>query len=289
MNSSLINFTVLLNAIFVGCIYGLIALGISMLYGVAKVINWAYGNMLMLLIYFSWALYYSNTIDPLLVVPVTIAVSIPLFFVVHKIIESQVINEDSMGQLLITLGISTILYGLIISTFGPSPKGRVTEYSLWTFNIGDVIIQLRYLILGVIGLILLTLMHLFITRTWYGKAIQATAQNKMLSRICGISLRQIYYLAVVLVALITGLVAPFILTLWGVEPSDGAYYLSLAFAVTLIAKPGSVISALAGGIGISLTEMLTTLILGGWASGMSTSIIFIILLLIRQFRQKSAG
>ena len=276
--------TVLIQSFLVGCLFGLIGLGISLLYGVARVINWAYGNMFIFLMYFTWALARGMRIDPLLTVPAIVVLSFLLFFVAHKVIEPLVMREDFIGQLLVTLGISLIFYGLIYFIWGPSPKHMMTKYSLSTIKLGETIVQLPYLIIGLAGIIPIILIHIFVTKTWYGKAMRATAQNKMLVRICGIKPAQIYLLVTFFVALAAGLAAPFLFSLWGVKPTDGGFYISLAFVVTLLVKPGSIISALKGGIIISYAELLALCVLGAWAGGMATWTLFIILLLIRQSR-----
>jgi len=281
---------VLIQTFLIGCLYGLIGLGVSLLFGVAKVINWAYGNMFIFLMYLSWTFASKLGIDPLLAVPIGVVFSIPIFFIVHKTMEPLVFKENVIGQLVVTLGFSLIFYGLIYVIWGPATKSLMSQYSMSTIKLGETIIQLPYLIIGLAGIIPLVLVHFLVTKTWYGKAMQATAQNKTLTRIFGIRPEMIYYLVVVVVAVAAGLAASLIFTLWGVQPTDGSFYISLAFVVTMIYRPGSIIGALIGGLIVSYAELLVKSLLGNWATGVATYVLFIILLLVRQHGiRKSVG
>ena len=276
------SFSSLIQALLIGCLYGLIALSISILFGVAKVINWAYGNMFVFLMYCSWGISVATGVDPLLLVPLMAVISIPLFFVLHRFIEPLVFKEDIIAQLVVTLGFSMIFYGLIYVIFGIQNKNIMSRFTLSTIKFGDTIIQLPYLIVGIVGFVLLIISHFLITRTWYGKAIIATAQNKTLIRIFGIKLEKIYYIVIAAVAIIAGIASSFLFTIWGVTADDGSFYITLALVITLLVKPGSVLSALLGGIIISYMQLLTVSLLGNWSGPISVYILFIIVLLLRQ-------
>jgi len=272
--------TTLINAVLVGCIYGLIGLSVSLAYGVARLLNWAYGNMFIFLMYIAWTLIQATTMDILTVIPIVVVISICLFFVVQKVTQPYVLAENELGQLIMTLGISQIIYGLIHYIWGPRPKAIFTNYALLSVHVGSVYIQVPYLLVGLAGIIPIILVHIFVTRTWRGKALQATAQNKMLIRVCGISLNSVYLLLILFMGAIAGFAASFLFGLWGVEASDGDFYITLAFVVTLMLGR-SIIGALLAGIFVSLAETLAQVYLGGWSTGMATDILFLLLLLIQ--------
>jgi len=279
-----VSFTVLIAGLLLGGIYGLVASSISLYFGVMKAVNWAVGNLLIMFVYISWVLFTSVGWDPML----SIVVQIPVAIVAGIVIQRGIFDslKDQGRQLMATLGLAVAIYGAIIYLFGVDQRGILLPYTFEALFIGDTIIQIPRLISGVAGIAMLIILHLFITKTWHGLAIRATAQNPMMAEISGVNVKNIHMLVSVISMVSLALAGPLLLIIFTIDPANGGYYITLAFVITLMGGSGNILGALAGGIGLGLSEVLITWFFGSWVTGFSTFLIFVIILLIMPFGQR---
>ncbi|MHA1492933.1 MAG: branched-chain amino acid ABC transporter permease [Candidatus Thorarchaeota archaeon] len=279
-----VNFTVIIAGLLLGGIYGLVASSISLYFGVMKAVNWAVGNLLIMFVYISWILFTSVGWDPML----SIVVQIPVAIVVGIVLQRGIFDglKEQGRQLMATLGFSVAIYGGIIYLFGVDQRGILLPYTFDSLYFGDIIIQVPRLISGVAGIAMLIIIHLYITKTWHGLAIRATAQNPMMAEISGINVKNIHLLVSVISMVALALAGPLLLIIFTIDPANGGYYITLAFVITLIGGSGNILGALVGGLFLGLSEVLITWFFGSWVTGFSTFLIFVIILLIMPFGQR---
>jgi branched-chain amino acid transport system permease protein len=170
--------------------------------------------------------------------------------------------------------------------YGADYKALLLPYTFDSIIIGDTIIQVTRLITGLSGMLGLLILHLFITKTWYGMAIRATAQNPMMAEVAGADVKQIHTLVSILAMICLAVSGPLLMLVSTTDPVAGGFYITLAFVVTLIGSPGNLFGAFIGGLVIGLSEVLITWYLGSFVTGFSTFLIFIIVLIIMPYGQR---
>ncbi len=275
----------IINGLLIGGIYGLAALGLSLIWGVMKVVNLAHGTFIMVGAYIGYGMYHILGLHPMLGVFVALvvgAVSGALIyrFFINRIIESATSElEMEMMCLLFTFGISIIIYGGALNIWGSDLRGVPTLMP--TVFISNIAIPSSRLIAFISALILGVLLYLFLKKTYTGKAIRAVTQNRtfvMLNGIDPVKIFQVSFGIGVIYALMSGVV---ISLAYPVTPIMGVNYLLKSFTVVVLGGLGNPIGAFLGGLILGLAESFTSLFA---TYAVSPAIAFISLILILIFK-----
>jgi branched-chain amino acid transport system permease protein len=261
--------------ILLGGLYALIALGLSLVFGVMKLINVAHGDLVMFSSYFAYALMTMWGIDPIL----SLTIGIPLWFIIGFAIQKYLMGrafEISMeAPLIIAFGISLILQNLAQTIWSPMSRGLTTSYSLVSFNIGGAIVPLTYLLDFIAALVVTLLLREFLRRTYLGMAISAASQDKRGAQLMGINTNLVYAFAFA-IAMITASVAGVFLGLtFPFNPTSGVSFLIIAFGVIIIGGLGSMLGTFIGGMVIGLAQTLS-----GYFFGTATAMLFAYLIVL---------
>lgn len=273
------------NGLLIGGVYGLAALGLSLIWGVMKVVNLAHGVFIMLGAYLGYGMYHVLGLHPLfsmfLAIPIGAGVGIILYrYFINRILEVATNElEQEMMCLLFTFGISMIIYGAALNVWGSDLRGVPTLMP--TIFLGSIAIPSSRLIAFISALVLGGLLYLFLKKTFIGKAIRAVTQNRdyvMLDGIDPVKIFQISFSIGLSYALMAGVVMS--LT-YPVTPIMGVYYLLKCFTVVVLGGLGNPFGAFLGGLILGLAESYTSL----FASyALSPAVAFITLILILIFR-----
>jgi branched-subunit amino acid ABC-type transport system permease component len=273
------------NGLLIGGVYGLAALGLSLIWGVMKVVNLAHGVFIMLGAYLGYGMYHVLGLHPLfsmfLAIPIGAGVGIILYrYFINRILEVATHElEQEMMCLLFTFGISMIIYGAALNVWGSDLRGVPTLMP--TIFLGSIAIPSSRLIAFISALVLGGLLYLFLKKTFIGKAIRAVTQNRdyvMLDGIDPVKIFQISFSIGLSYALMAGVVMSLI---YPVTPIMGVYYLLKCFTVVVLGGLGNPIGAFLGGLILGLAESYTSL----FASyALSPAVAFITLILILIFR-----
>jgi branched-chain amino acid transport system permease protein len=273
--------TVVIAGILTGLVYGLMALGLSVIFGVVRVVNFAHGEMMTVAMYAATLLFARLGLDPFLaVVPVAIA-----FFVLGYALQAGVINpfitrpEHSQFMLLVAVGL--ILINALLMAFGPDARSVQVDYQLESFELGEILVdKARVYAAGVAVLTALALTGVFrFTRT--GKAIRACADNQFAARVVGLHVKHLYALSFGLGAVCVAVAGCSLTLLIDVTPSLGPQYTLLAFVIVIVGGLGSMIGALLGGVLIGVSEALAGLLISPSAKSMLSFGLLIVVLLVR--------
>jgi branched-subunit amino acid ABC-type transport system permease component len=273
------------NGLLIGGVYGLAALGLSLIWGVMKVVNLAHGVFIMLGAYLGYGMYHVLGFHPLfamfLAIPIGAGMGIILYrYLINRILEVATNElEQEMMCLLFTFGISMIIYGAALNVWGSDLRGVPTLMP--TIFLGDIAIPSSRLIAFLSALVLGGLLYFFLKKTFIGKAIRAVTQNRdyvMLDGIDPVKIFQISFSIGLSYALMAGVV---ISLTYPVTPIMGVYYLLKCFTVVVLGGLGNPFGAFLGGLILGLAESYTSL----FASyALSPAVAFITLLLILIFR-----
>jgi branched-chain amino acid transport system permease protein len=275
----------LLNGLTTGAVYALIALGLTLIYGVLHIINFAHGASLMMALYGVYALKERWGVDPYVALPLMV----PAMFVLGYGMQRLIINRASHGKdeniLLVTLGLSIVMENLALLFFKSDTRTIDTPYTLSTVAIGpeavQVMVSVPKLVAFAGALVVSALLILILQRTDLGRAIRAVAKEKQGARLMGIDVEHVYAMCFGLGLACLGAAACFLLPAYYVNPQVGNGFVLVAFTVVVLGGMGSFAGALLGGLLIGVVESFGGLFLGESLGQVGIFVIFIAVLLLR--------
>jgi branched-chain amino acid transport system permease protein len=274
-------FPSLLGGLTTGAVYALIALGLTLIYGVLHIINFAHGASLMVALYGVYLLNTQLGIDPYLALPLVV----PAMFALGYALQRFVINPASHGRdeniLLVTLGVSIVMENLALLAFKSDTRTIETAYTLTTVPIGPALLPLPKLIAFLGALVVSGLLLLIVHRTDLGRAIRAVAREKFGARVVGIDVEHVYAMSFGIGLACLGAAACFLLPAYYVNPQVGSGFVLVAFTIVVLGGMGSFAGALLGGFLIGIVESLGGLLLGESLGQIGIFLIFIAVLLFR--------
>jgi branched-chain amino acid transport system permease protein len=274
-------FASLLNGVTTGAVYALIALGLTLIYGVLHIINFAHGASLMVALYAVYFLKEHAGIDPYLAFPVVV----PAMFALGYGLQRGIINRASHGKdeniLLVTLGLSIMLENLALLFFKSDTRTIETAYTLTTVAIGPAMIALPKLVAFAGALVVSGLLVWMMRATDLGSAIRAVAKEKQGARLMGIDVDHVYAMCFGIGLACLGAAACFLLPAYYVNPMVGSGFVLVAFTIVVLGGMGSFEGAFVGGLLIGVVESLGGLYLGESLGQVGIFVIFIAVLLFR--------
>jgi branched-chain amino acid transport system permease protein len=274
-------FPAVLNGLTTGGIYALVALGLTLIYGVLHIINFAHGACLMLALYAVYLLKEKLGIDPYL----ALFAVVPGMFALGYLLQRGVINRASHGKdeniLLVTLGLAIVMENGALLLFKSDTRTIDTAYTLTTVAIGPAMIALPKLISFVGALAISALLILLMVRTDLGRAIRAVAKEKQGARLMGIDVDHVYATSFGIGLACLGAAACFLLPAYYVNPSVGSGFVLVAFTIVVLGGMGSFAGALLGGLLVGVVESLGGLYFGESLGQVGIFAIFIAVLLLR--------
>ena len=274
-------FASVLNGITTGAVYALIALGLTLIYGVLHIINFAHGASLMVALYGVYFLKEKLGIDPYMALPIMV----PAMFAFGYLLQRGVINRASHGKdeniLLVTLGLSIVLENLALLFFKSDTRNIETAYTLTTVNIGPAMIALPKLVAFAGALVVSSVLLAVMRYTDLGRAIRAVAKEKHGARLMGIDVDHVYAMCFGIGLACLGAAACFLLPAYYVNPLVGSGFVLVAFTIVVLGGMGSFVGALVGGLLIGVVESVGGLYLGESLGQVGIFTIFIAVLLFR--------
>ncbi len=267
--------------ILYGGLYVIIALGLSLVFGVMKVINVAHGDMVILGSYLSFVAMTSWGLDPIL----WLLLGIPLFFIMGMFIQKFLLNRafemSADAALIIAFGISLIIQNAAQLVWTPLSRGLITSYSFESFKIGDVYIPLVYLLDFVAALVVMLAVHQFLKRTYLGQAITAASQDRQAAELMGINPTRVYQIAFGLAMALAAIAGVFLGLTFPFTPTSGVPFLIIAFGVIILGGLGSMVGTFLGGMIFGLSQAL-----GGYFWGPTGQLLvpFLMVLLVLTIR-----
>jgi branched-chain amino acid transport system permease protein len=274
-------FPSVLNGLTTGAVYALIALGLTLIYGVLHIINFAHGAALMVALYGVYFLHRQLGIDPYLALPVMV----PAMFLLGYGLQRFVIGAASHGKdeniLLVTLGLAIVLENLALFWFKSDTRTIDTPYTLSTVNILGALISTPKVVAFGGALVTAALLLLIVGRTDLGRAIRAIAKERQGARLVGIDVDHVFAMSFGIGLACLGAAACFLLPAYYVNPGVGNGFVLIAFTIVVLGGMGSFAGALLGGFFIGVVESVGGLWLGESLGQIGIFLIFIAVLLFR--------
>lgn len=265
--------------ILLGGIYGLVALGLTMIFGVMDIINFAHGAFLVVAMYAVWYVSETVGITPFLAIPVAVALLFVLGIVVHRATIAPIMDAPQENQLIVTFGVLLILVSLLEMRFTADP--RSLDLDLGSTDVAGVFVPDGQLYALIIAIVTMVSTWLFLNRTMLGRAIRGTADNRDGAQYVGINVKRIDHLTFGIGAALAGLAGAAIPLFQSFNPFLGDQYLVNAFVVVVLGGLGSFPGALLGGLIIGFVQVFGSFYLSGSYYQVVIFLLFIIVLLVK--------
>lgn len=273
--------TPVIMGILMGGLYALIALGLSLVFGVMKLINVAHGDLVVTGTYFAYACFTIMGLDPILSLILGAPVMFVFGYAIQKFLMSRSFGVSMEAPLIIAFGLSLVLQNLNQVLWTPLSRGLTTDYAFKSFNIGEVYIPLPYLLNFIAALVVMLVLRTFLSKTYLGKAISAASQNKRGALLMGINPNRIYALTFA-IAMATAAVAGVFLGLtFPFTPTTGVSFLIISFGVIVVGGMGSMLGTFIGGMVLGLAQTLGGHFFGDAAQMLVAYLIVLVALTIR--------
>jgi branched-chain amino acid transport system permease protein len=270
----------LVSGVLTGLVYGLSALGLSVIFGVIRIVNFAHGEIMVIGMFLALLAFRAVGLDPLLAVPLVAIVLFGFGYALQAVVVARVAHLPEHMQFLLLAAIAIVIVSASLLIFGPDPHGVDVPYALDSFAIGSLIVDKPKLYAAIGAVLVGVLLLAFFRYTATGKAIRACADNYEGAKIVGLNVGHLYALTFGLGCACLGAAGAIILLLVEVHPYLAPGYTLLAFVIVIIGGLGSLTGALLGGILIGVSEDLAALILQpSMKSAFSFALLIIVLLL----------
>jgi branched-chain amino acid transport system permease protein len=274
-------FQALISGILIGGVYALIGIGLTIIFGVMRVINFAHGDLLMLGMYLTYFLFTLLHIDPF----ISIIITIPLMFLfggfLQKAIINRALNALPQNQILLTIGMGLVMSNSIMLAFTSDYKILTTTYSSSSITILGISISEPLVVSFVITSGITTALYWFLYRTDTGQAIRATAQDREAAQLMGINVKRMSIIAFGIGSALAATAGALISPTYYIFPQVGSVFTLKAFVITVLGGMGSIFGATLGGVLIGVAESVGGVYLG---SGWKDVIVFILFLLVLLFK-----
>jgi len=272
---------VIVGGLLIGGMFSFIAIGLNVVFGVMEIVNFAHGSIVMLGMYFAYWLSVLFHVDPY----IAIFLGVPVFFIfgvcVQKILINRVLNAPPINQFLLTLGLMLFLDNLALLLWKPDYRTIKMSYTASVINIGGIDISITRLVAFGIMLASVTILQQFLTKTYLGKAIRATADDREGASLVGINVPRVYLFTFGLSSALAGIAGIAIIPFFYVFPYVGVHFVITAYIVVVLGGLGRFTGALIGGLIIGASESLAGLYLYGSLKMVVPLVIFIGVLLFR--------
>jgi branched-chain amino acid transport system permease protein len=254
--------------ILLGGLYAVIALGLSLIFGVVKEINIAHGDLVILGSYFGFVAMTVLGIDPIL----SLIIGMPLLFGIGFAIQKYLLNRAfriSMdATLIIAFGISIILQNSYQLIWTPMSRGLTTGYALESFTFGPIRFPLTYLLDFIVAILVMVFLREFLRRTYLGRAIRAAAQDRKAAHLMGINTDQVYAFTFAIATAFAAIAGIFLGLTFPFTPVSGMPFLIIALGVVVLGGLGSIVGTFVGGIAFGLAQTL-----GGYFFGVAAQML----------------
>jgi len=267
--------------ILTGLVYGLMALGLSVIFGVVRVVNFAHGEMMTIAMYLAVVLFDAFALDPLVMVVPFAAVLFALGYALQAGIINPFVHRPEHSQFILLVAVALIITNLLLIVFGPDARNVQTSYSLDSFAAGALIVDASKVYAAAATIAIAAALFAFFRFASLGKAIRACADNYTGALVVGLDVKRLYALTFGLGAACVGAAGAMLVLLVDVTPALGPAYTLLAFIIVITGGLGSMPGALIGGVLIGITEALAGLLFTPSAKSMFSFALLVLVLLLR--------
>ncbi len=272
----------ILNGILLGGLYAIIAIGLSTIMGIVKVMNFAHGDFMILSSYLTMVFVMALGLSPYFAFFIIVPFMYFVGFFFQRFLLNRVLGKELEPPLIVTFGTAIILQNVLLLTFTPDARTLMTGLGLKTISVASYLnIPVNYLLDFLIGLFVIVGLYVFFLKSYLGCAIRAASDDEVSAKLMGVNTRKIYAHAMGIsnmTASVAGILVGMTFTFY---PHTGSQYLFVAFGVAIIAGLGSMKGTFVAGIILAMAQLLGGHFLGPGYQMISGNIVLLIVLLVR--------
>ena len=269
------------NGLLIGGIYALVSIGVTLIFGVVKVVNFAQGEFVMIGMYISFFLATRFGIDPL----ASLLVSMPILFVAGVLLQHflirRVLKLGDMPQIFLTFALSLLLTNLALLLFTADYRTLQTSYSDMAFHIGPIYISVAKLIAFAVAMMLSGVLWVFLHTTDLGKAMRAAAQNQEVAMLMGINPNRVFCVAVGVALALAGAAGSLLMPFYPAYPMAGQTFILMSFVAVVLGTLGNITGALIASLMMGVAESLGIQFVGADSGLIGVFAMFLFTLLVR--------
>lgn len=285
MSSFMMTLQALIDGLLIGGVYAVIAIGLSLAFGVMRIVNWAHGELLMLSIYISYFIFTWFGLDPYLLMFITAFLMAGFGYVLQRFVISNMLARETevepISVLLFTAGLGVFLSNLALVVFKGNPRTATTVYTGRSLHAGMLYISVPKLISFVIAMGCTVLLYYFLQKSETGRAIRAASQNRNVVTLMGVNIKRLYNIAFAISVGMVGIAGALLLPYSSVQPTSGTTYSFKSFVIIVLGGQGSVMGALISGLLVGIIEKVGTLYFSDTTAQIAVFAVFVLVLLFR--------
>jgi branched-chain amino acid transport system permease protein len=274
-------FQSLIDGVLMGGVYALAALGLSLIFGVMKITNFAHGAMMTMGMYVVYVVSTSLNISPYISIIFAAAFMFVIGYIIQKFLIHKISNAPTHTQLLLTLGVAYIIENVILAIFSPNYKTLNIGTFKSAISFGSLTINPTKLIAFIVCWVVTAVIYIILYKTTTGKAIRATSQNKEGAMLMGVVINKINAISFGIGALCTGIAGALLTPSFSIYPTIGESFQLKCFVIAILGGMGNLWGALVAGLIVGVVESLTGFFTGGSWSELVVYCVFILILLIK--------
>lgn len=274
---------VVMSGLMVGAIYGLVSIGLTLIFGVLRMINFAHGHFLMVAMYVTFWLNHLLGLDPYLAVFIVAPLLFGFGLLVQRVLLQPTLGTAgaSMTQTFVTLGLTMILQNSALALFTADYRSIRTPYSASVIELLGARVSVPRLVILVVTIGIAVGLHLFLKQTYLGKAIRATVENARAAQVMGVNVKRVYLVTFGLGSAIVGVAGALLMPVYYVFPRLGLDFVMIAFIVSVLGGLGSVPGAIVAGFLIGVIETVSGFLI---SSAWKQAVYFVLFILVLIFR-----
>ncbi|MEW6663747.1 MAG: branched-chain amino acid ABC transporter permease [Thermodesulfobacteriota bacterium] len=271
-----------ISGILLGGLYGIVGVGLSMVFGIMRQVNLAHGEFMILSSYFSLLFLHLIGLHPLLTLFLVLPIMFALGYLIQAFLFNRAMQKEMEPFLIISFGLSIILQNVLLLAFTPDARSLKTGLAIKSVNLFNLFhIPLIQLLNFSAGLIVLFLLYQFMKKTYLGWAIHAASEDLSGAKLMGINPKRVYSIAMGIAASTAGISGVLVGMTFTFYPHSGTQYLIIAFGVVIIGGLGSIPGTFLGGMILGISQLLGGRLIGPGFQLLSGYLILVIVLTIR--------
>jgi branched-chain amino acid transport system permease protein len=270
-----------LGGLLTGGVYALAGAGLSLIFGVLRVINFAQGELVMIGMYLAWILFMSFHLDPFLALVLVMPVLYLTGYLMERFLLDRMHGALPQNQILLTMGLGLVLSNSAMLAFSADYRILTTSYSSSSFHLGHIWLSTPLAVSFVITAGIAAALWFFLSRTDTGLAVRATAQDRDAAQLMGVDVRRMSRLAFGLGAALAGAAGALVAPTYYIFPQVGGSFTLKAFVVVVLGGLGSVVGAMLGGLIIGTAESLAATYVSSELKDLCVYVLFLVVLLVK--------
>jgi branched-chain amino acid transport system permease protein len=270
-----------LSGIMLGGIYALMSMGLTLIFGVLRVVNFAHGEFLMLAMYGAWGLNALFNFTPYVSIIIIVPVLFGFGLLIYILMIHPAIDKPHLVVVFATMGLSIMLQNVALLFFTADLRDVPPLFGGQSLSFGPIYLKIELILGFIISICTTMIVVLIINRTYFGKAIRATVQDQEAAMLMGINVPKIFALTFAAGSALVGLAGSIMIPLYSTFPTVGLNFVLIAFVIVVLGGMGSMVGALLGGFGIGLMQAFSGYYIAPAFGQMFYFLLFLLIMVLR--------